>query len=60
MDIAKLARTPLLNLELLSSNTKLDKAWLDEAQRRADRIDQGEIKLISAQDVSIKARALLS
>jgi hypothetical protein len=45
---------PLLNCK------SLNEIWLDEAQRRADRIDQGEIELISAQDVSIKAKALLS
>lgn len=55
----QIAHKLLLSLKFLSNNES-NEAWIDEAQRRADRIDQGEIELISAQDVSIKARALLS
>ncbi|MCQ8105502.1 addiction module protein [Methylomonas sp. SURF-2] len=55
---AKLAHALLLSLESLS-DTELQEAWLDEAQRRADEIDQGLVELISAEEVSAKARLLL-
>jgi len=48
----------LLSLENLS-DAELHEAWLDEAQRRADEIDQGLVELISAEEVSAKARLLL-
>ncbi|OAI00484.1 addiction module antitoxin RelB [Methylomonas methanica] len=55
---AKLAHSLLLSLENLS-DIELKEAWLDEAQRRADEIDQGLVELISAEEVSAKARLLL-
>lgn len=55
---AKLAHNLLLSLENLS-DVELKEAWLDEAQRRADEIDQGRVELISAEEVSAKARQLL-
>ncbi|MCQ8118786.1 addiction module protein [Methylomonas rosea] len=55
---AKLAHNLLLSLENLS-DAELHEAWLDEAQRRADEIDQGSVELISAEEVSAKARLLL-
>ncbi|CAD6877020.1 MULTISPECIES: addiction module protein [Methylomonas] len=55
---AKLAHNLLLSLENLS-DAELHEAWLDEAQRRADEIDQGLVELISAEEVSAKARLLL-
>lgn len=55
---AKLARSLLLSLDNMTE-TELHEAWLDEAQRRADEIDQGSIELISAEEVSAKARQLL-
>ncbi|PPD21454.1 MAG: addiction module antitoxin RelB [Methylomonas sp.] len=55
---AKLAHRLLLSLENLS-DTELQEVWLDEAQRRADEIDQGLVELISAEEVSAKARLLL-
>jgi hypothetical protein len=47
-----------MSLETLN-DAELNEAWLDEAQRRAHKIDQGETELVSAEDVSIKAHALL-
>lgn len=55
---AKLAHNLLLSLENLS-DAELQDAWLDEAQRRADEIDQGLVELISAEEVRAKARLLL-
>jgi len=55
---AKLAHNLLLSLENLS-DAELSEAWLDEAQRRAAEIDCGTVTLISAEEVSAKARALL-
>lgn len=57
-DRAKLAHSLLLSLENLSDD-ELQEAWLDEAQRRADEIDLGLVELISAEEVSAKARLLL-
>lgn len=55
---AKLAHSLLLSLENLS-DSELREAWMDEAQRRADEIDNGLVELISAEEVSAKARLLL-
>ena len=55
---AKLAHVLLLSLEDLS-DAELSEAWLDEAERRAIEIDQGAVMLISAEEVSAKARTLL-
>ena len=55
---AKLAHSLLLSLENLS-DAELQEAWLDEAQRRADEIDQGLVELISSEEVGAKARLLL-
>ena len=33
--------------------------WLDEARRRAQQIDNGEVELIAAEEVARKAQALL-
>lgn len=55
---AKLAHSLLLSLENLS-DTECQEAWLDEAQRRADEIDQGLVEMISSEEVSAKACLLL-
>jgi putative addiction module component (TIGR02574 family) len=55
---AKLAHNLLLSLENLS-DAELMETWLDEAERRANEIDQGVVQLVSADEVSAKARALL-
>lgn len=38
---------------------EIDRLWLEEASRRAARIDAGEVELVSAEDVDRKARTLL-
>ena len=58
-DRARLAHNLLLSLENLSED-ELSEAWLDEAERRAAEIDNGTVNLISAEEVSAKARVLLS
>ena len=55
---AKLAHSLLLSLDNMS-DAELHDAWLSEAQRRADEIDQGLVELVSAEEVSAKARQLL-
>lgn len=55
---AELAHKLLLSLDDLSE-AELDQLWLDEAQRRAREIDAGTVRLIPADEVSRKARALL-
>lgn len=55
---AKLAHKLLLSLENMS-DAEIGAAWLDEAERRADEIDQGKVQLIPADEVAKKARALL-
>lgn len=57
-ECAKLAHSLLLSLGNLP-DVELQNAWLDEAQRRAEEIDQGLVELISAEEVSAKARFLL-
>lgn len=57
-DRARLAHNLLLSLENLSED-ELSEAWLDEAERRAAEIDNGAVNLISAEEVSAKARTLL-
>lgn len=55
---AKLAHKLLLSLDTLSES-EIEEAWLDEAERRANEIDQGLVRLIPAEEVSRKARNLL-
>lgn len=55
---AKLAHKLLLSLENMS-DAEIEEAWLDEAERRANEIDQGKVQLIPAEEVAQKARALL-
>jgi putative addiction module component (TIGR02574 family) len=57
-DRARLAHKLLLSLETMSES-ELEQIWFDEAERRASEIDQGLTKLISAEEVSRKAHALL-
>ena len=57
-DRARLAHKLLLSLDDLSDSEVAD-AWLDEAERRAHEIDEGLVQLISAEEVSRKARELL-
>jgi len=55
---AKLAHRLLLSLDDLS-DAELQEVWLDEAERRADEIDRGLVEMVSAEQVSAKARQLL-
>ena len=55
---AKLAHKLLLSLDTMSES-EVEEAWLDEAERRANEIDQGIVQLIPAEEVSRKARNLL-
>ena len=55
---AKLAQELLLSLESLSED-EIEESWLVEADRRAREIDQGLVRLIPAEEVRRKARALL-
>lgn len=57
-DRARLAHELLDSLDQLSP-AELPGLWLDEAERRAGQIDRGEATLVSAEEVAIKARALL-
>ncbi len=57
-DRAKLAQKLLLSLDTLSEE-ELEQAWLIEAARRAREIDRGNVQPISADEVRLKARALL-
>lgn len=57
-DRARLAHKLLLSLESMSES-EIEEAWFDEAERRADEIDQGLVQLIPAEKVSRKARELL-
>ncbi|MFH1116607.1 MAG: addiction module protein [Pseudomonadota bacterium] len=55
---AKLARELILSLESLSEE-EIEESWLVEADRRAREIDQRHVRLIPAEEVQRKARALL-
>ena len=55
---AELAHKLLLSLDDMSES-EIEAAWFDEAERRAGEIDQGLVRLISAEEVSRKARDLL-
>lgn len=55
---ARLVRQLLESLDTLPS-AEVEQLWLEEAARRADRIDRGEVKLVPADEVLAKARALL-
>jgi putative addiction module component (TIGR02574 family) len=55
---AKLAHKLLLSLDEMSES-EVEAAWFDEAERRAKEIDQGLVQLIPAEEVSRKARDLL-
>jgi putative addiction module component (TIGR02574 family) len=55
---AKLAHKLLLSFEDMSES-EIETAWLDEAERRTREIDQGLVRLIASEEVSRKARNLL-
>ncbi len=55
---AELAEKLLASLDALSED-EFAQLWLREAARRADEIDRGQTKRISADDVRREAQALL-
>jgi putative addiction module component (TIGR02574 family) len=55
---AQLAQKLLLSLDALSE-TEIQEAWLDEAERRARELDEGVVQPIPASEVRRKAQALL-
>jgi putative addiction module component (TIGR02574 family) len=55
---ARLVRQLLESLDTLPSS-EVEQLWREEAARRADQIDRGEVKLVPADEVLAKARALL-
>ena len=55
---AQLAQRLILSLES-SNDEELEKEWLLEAKRRAVEIDRGELEPVPAEEVRIKAQALL-
>ena len=55
---ADLAQKLLLSLDE-PSEEELAQSWLLEARRRAEELDRGEVRPISAEEVRRKARALL-
>jgi putative addiction module component (TIGR02574 family) len=55
---AELAHKLLLSLDNMSES-EVEEAWLDEAERRAGEIDRGIVQLVPSEEVSRKARYLL-
>ena len=55
---ADLAQKLLLSLDE-PSEEELAQSWLLEARRRAEELDRGEVRPISAEEVRRKARTLL-
>lgn len=55
---ARLARVLVLSLEL-SFDEETAQVWLEEAERRADAIDCGEVETLSHDDVMTEARSRL-
>ena len=55
---AQLAQRLILSLES-SNDEELEKEWLLEAKRRAVEIDRGEVEPVPAEEVRVKAQALL-
>jgi len=57
IDSGKLTLSPFEEFE--DEMDEFEKDWLMEANQRAKDIDKGDVKLISSEDVRIKAQALL-
>lgn len=55
---AKLAQKLLLSLEA-PPRSEAERAWLDEAERRARDLDEGTVQPIPAEEVRRKAQSLL-
>ena len=57
-DRARLVQDLLESLDRLTP-TEVQSLWLDEAERRANQIDRGEVSLVSVESVAPEARAIL-
>lgn len=57
-ELARLAELLLESLDDLSEQGA-QRLWLDEAQRRAKEIDEGEVSLVSSEELDCHARAAL-
>ncbi|HEX4953059.1 MAG TPA: addiction module protein [Thermoanaerobaculia bacterium] len=57
-DRAKLAHELLQSLDALPEQEQ-DQLWLDEAEQRAQQIDDGSVTLVPGDEVLCKAQALL-
>jgi putative addiction module component (TIGR02574 family) len=55
---AELAQKLLTSLDSPSED-EISEDWLIEASRRAKEIDNGLVKLVSSEEVSLKAQAIL-
>jgi putative addiction module component (TIGR02574 family) len=55
---ARLARVLVLSLEP-SFDEETAQVWVEEAERRADAIDRGEVETLSHDDVMTEARSHL-
>lgn len=55
---AKLAQELLVSLDTLNPSER-QQLWLDEAERRVQQLDSGEVVLVPGEDVARKARELL-
>ena len=55
---ARLARVLVLSLEP-SFDEETAQVWVEEAERRADAIDRGEVETLSHDDVMTEARSRL-
>ena len=55
---AKLAQRLLESLDEVSES-EAEQLWLDVASRRAEEIDQGKVKLVTAQELEARVQALL-
>ncbi|MBI1785459.1 addiction module protein [Candidatus Sumerlaeota bacterium] len=56
-DRARLAESLLLSLDS-PTEEEAEAAWAEEASRRADELDRGEVKPVSSVEVMRKAREL--
>lgn len=57
-DRAKLAHRLLESLDDISA-ADAEQLWLEEAQRRAEEIDKGQVKLVSAEELERRVLARL-
>lgn len=62
LHLPKQDRAHLVHLLLESldepSEADIQQSWLQEAQRRADEIDQGKVRLVSGEELESQVKAL--